>query len=119
VIEATSFVYPRWVPQLADAGEVLAALPRTAGVRYPVLVPDEPGLDRTLSAGATEIALFTSATESFARRNLGRTIEESMAMFAPVIERARAEGLAVRVTTVDASAGGLGGCPHAETATCR
>jgi len=96
VIEATSFVHPRWVPQLADAGEVLAALPRAAGVRYPVLVPNECGLDRAISAGATEIAVFASATEAFARRNLGRTVEESMAMFAPVIQRARAEGLAVR-----------------------
>jgi hydroxymethylglutaryl-CoA lyase len=96
VIEATSFVHPQWVPQLADAAEVLAAIPRVAGVRYPVLVPNERGLDRALAAGATEIAVFASATEAFARRNLGRTVDESMAMFAPVIGRARAEGLAVR-----------------------
>ncbi|MGH3219130.1 MAG: hydroxymethylglutaryl-CoA lyase [Streptosporangiaceae bacterium] len=96
VIEATSFVHPHWVPQLADAAEVLAELPRLAGVRYPVLVPNERGLDRALAAGATEIAIFASATESFARRNLGRTVDESMAMFAPVVGRARAEGLAVR-----------------------
>ena len=96
VIEATSFVHPRWVPQLADAAELLAALPRVEGVRYPVLVPNERGLDRALSAGVTEIAVFGSATETFARRNLNRTIAESMAMFAPVIERARAEGVTVR-----------------------
>jgi hydroxymethylglutaryl-CoA lyase len=96
VIEATSFVHPRWVPQLADAAELLAALPRVEGVRYPVLVPNERGLDRALSAGVTEIAVFGSATETFARRNLNRTVAESMAMFAPVIERARAEGVTVR-----------------------
>lgn len=96
VIEATSFVRPDWVPQLADAGELLAALPRAAGVRYPVLVPNERGLDRALAAGVTEIAVFASATETFARRNLNRTVDESIAMFAPVIARARAGGLAVR-----------------------
>ncbi len=96
VIEATSFVHPRWVPQLADAEELLAVLPRAAGVRYPVLVPNERGLDRALAAGVTEIAIFASATETFARRNLNRTVEESIAMFAPVAERARAEGLGVR-----------------------
>jgi hydroxymethylglutaryl-CoA lyase len=96
VIEATSFVHPRWVPQLADAGEVLAALSPAAGARYPVLVPNERGLERALAAGATEIAVFASATEAFASRNLGRSVDESLAMFAPVIDRARAEGLGVR-----------------------
>ncbi len=96
VIEATSFVHPRWVPQLADAADLLAALPQVEGVRYPVLVPNERGLDRALTAGVTEIAVFGSATETFARRNLNRTVAESMAMFAPVIERARAEGVTVR-----------------------
>jgi hydroxymethylglutaryl-CoA lyase len=96
VIEPTSFVHPRWIPQLADAEELLAVLPRMAGVRYPVLVPNERGLDRALAAGVTEIAIFGSATETFARRNLNRTVDESIMMFAPVAERARAEGLAVR-----------------------
>jgi hydroxymethylglutaryl-CoA lyase len=96
VIEVTSFVHPRWIPQLADAADLLAVLPRVAGVRYPVLVPNERGLDRALASGVAEIALFASATETFARRNLNRTIPESMAMFAPVVERARAEGVAVR-----------------------
>jgi hydroxymethylglutaryl-CoA lyase len=96
VIEATSFVHPRWIPQLADAEEVMAALSPAAGVRCPVLVPNERGLERALAAGATEIAVFASATEAFARRNLGRTVDESLAMFAPVIDRARAEGLSVR-----------------------
>src|SRR6202035_1908970 len=96
VIESTSFVHPRWVPQLADATELLALLPRAPGVRYPVLVPNERGLDRALAAGVTEIAVFGSATETFARRNLNRTIEESFAMFAPVVARAQTEGAKVR-----------------------
>ncbi|GAA2417674.1 hydroxymethylglutaryl-CoA lyase [Actinomadura vinacea] len=95
-IETTSFVHPKWVPQLADAEELLAALPGPAASPRPVLVPNERGLDRALAHGVTEIAVFGSATESFARRNLNRTIEESLAMFAPVVERARAEGLWVR-----------------------
>ncbi|HEU0129331.1 MAG TPA: hydroxymethylglutaryl-CoA lyase [Pseudonocardiaceae bacterium] len=96
VLEATSFVSPRWVPQLADATELLATLARREGVRYPVLVPNERGLDRALAAGVTEIAIFASATESFARRNLGRGREEQFSMFSPVLRRARAEGLGVR-----------------------
>ncbi|WP_242887499.1 hydroxymethylglutaryl-CoA lyase [Actinomadura litoris] len=95
-IETTSFVHPKWVPQLADAEELLGLLPRSPGVRYPVLVPNERGLDRALALGATEIAIFGSATETFARRNLNRTVDESLAMFAPVVERARAQGLWVR-----------------------
>lgn len=95
-IETTSFVHPTWVPQLADAQELLDVLPRSPGLRYPVLVPNERGLDRALANGVTEIAIFGSATETFARRNLNRTVDESLAMFAPVVERARAEGLWVR-----------------------
>ncbi|MET8144448.1 hydroxymethylglutaryl-CoA lyase [Sphaerisporangium sp. NPDC005288] len=95
-IETTSFVHPKWVPQLADAEELLGRLDRVPGVRYPVLVPNERGLDRALALGVTDIAVFGSATESFARRNLNRSVEESMAMFAPVVERARAGGLDVR-----------------------
>ncbi|MGK5552811.1 hydroxymethylglutaryl-CoA lyase [Actinomadura kijaniata] len=94
-IETTSFVHPKWVPQLADAEELLKALPATADPR-PVLVPNERGLDRALALGVREIAIFGSATETFARRNLNRTVDESLAMFAPVVERARAEGLWVR-----------------------
>ena len=95
-IEATSFVHPKWVPQLADAEELLGVLPRAKGVRYPVLVPNERGLDRALSAGIEEIAVFGSATETFARRNLNRTVDESITMFAPVVSRALAEGMTVR-----------------------
>ncbi|MFA1547842.1 hydroxymethylglutaryl-CoA lyase [Actinomadura chokoriensis] len=95
-IETTSFVHPKWVPQLADAEQLLDVLPRSPQLRYPVLVPNERGLERALSNGVTEIAVFGSATETFARRNLNRTVDESLAMFAPVVERARAEGLWVR-----------------------
>jgi hydroxymethylglutaryl-CoA lyase len=95
-VEATSFVAPRWVPQLADAEDVVAALIPHPGVRYPVLVPNESGLDRALRAGVADVAVFAAVTETFARRNLNRTIDESMAMFAPVVDRARREGLGVR-----------------------
>lgn len=95
-IETTSFVHPRWVPQLADAEDLLDVLPRSPDLRYPVLVPNERGLERALSNGVTEIAIFGSATESFARRNLNRSVDESIAMFAPVVERAHSEGLWVR-----------------------
>jgi len=96
VLEATSFVHPRWVPQLADAAELLGLLARRDGVRYPVLVPNERGLDRALAAGVAEIAIFASATESFAQRNLNRGLDEQFVMFSPVVARARADGLAVR-----------------------
>ncbi|MBR7741986.1 hydroxymethylglutaryl-CoA lyase [Phycicoccus sp. BSK3Z-2] len=96
-VETTSFVDPRWVPQLADAEEVLGLLgPDGVGARRPVLVPNVRGLDRALAAGVGAVAVFGSATETFARRNLNRNVEESLGMFAPVVERARAEGLWVR-----------------------
>src|SRR6185436_17209256 len=72
VLEATSFVHPKWVPQLADAEQVLAGLDRRDGVAYPVLVPNERGLDRALAAGVRHVAIFASATETFANRNLNR-----------------------------------------------
>lgn len=94
-IEATSFVHPKWVPQLADAEELF---PRVAGlpVALPVLVPNERGLDRALALGARRVAVFASATESFAKANLNRTLDESLAMFAPVVRRAKDEGVLVR-----------------------
>ncbi|MGB3441255.1 MAG: hydroxymethylglutaryl-CoA lyase [Actinophytocola sp.] len=95
-VEATSFVHPKWVPQLADAEELLAGLAQRDGVRYPVLVPNERGLDRALAAGVRHIAIFASATETFASRNLNRTLDSQMAMFEPVVSRAVAEGLDVR-----------------------
>jgi hydroxymethylglutaryl-CoA lyase len=96
VIEATSFVHPKWVPQLADAEILLAKLDRRSGVRYPVLVPNERGLERALDAGVDEIAIFASATETFAERNLNRTVAESIEMFTPVVASARSRGLRVR-----------------------
>lgn len=102
VVEATSFVHPRWVPQLADAADVLAGITPVDGVRYPVLVPNEKGLDRALEAGVTEVAVFGAASEAFSQRNLNRTIDESLDMFAPVVHRATEAGLRVRgyVSTV-------------------
>ncbi|GAA3843227.1 hydroxymethylglutaryl-CoA lyase [Saccharothrix violaceirubra] len=96
VVEATSFVHPKWVPQLADAEELLARLDRRDGVDYPVLVPNERGLDRALAARVGHVAIFASATDSFARRNLNRALDEQFAMFEPVVARAKAEGLKVR-----------------------
>lgn len=96
VVEATSFVRPDRIPQLADADEVMRGIRRAPGVRYPVLVPNERGLDNAIAAGATEVAVFASATDTFAQRNLGRPMGEQMAMFAPVIGRARELGLPVR-----------------------
>ncbi|MFJ1707939.1 hydroxymethylglutaryl-CoA lyase [Kitasatospora sp. NPDC088346] len=99
-VEATSFVHPKWVPQLADAEQLmpeLAGLPGLhPGLRLPVLVPNERGLDRALAHHATDIAVFASATETFARRNLNRSADEAMAMFRPVVERAGAAGVPVR-----------------------
>ncbi|GAA4918809.1 hydroxymethylglutaryl-CoA lyase [Streptomyces coeruleoprunus] len=94
-VEATSFVHPKWVPQLADAEQLFPQV-RDLDVRLPVLVPNERGLDRALALGAREVAVFASATESFAKANLNRTVDEALAMFAPVVARAKAEGLTVR-----------------------
>ncbi|MET9437385.1 hydroxymethylglutaryl-CoA lyase [Streptomyces sp. NPDC006551] len=94
-VEATSFVHPKWVPQLADAEELFPLL-RGVPARLPVLVPNERGLDRALSLGAREIAVFASATESFAKANLNRTVDEALAMFAPTVTRAIEQGLKVR-----------------------
>jgi hydroxymethylglutaryl-CoA lyase len=94
-VELTSFVPAKWVPQLADAEELLRLLGPLSG-RHPVLVPTEKGLNRALDAGVREIAVFASATETFAQRNLNRTVQESLEMFAPLVARARGEGLAVR-----------------------
>lgn len=96
VIEATSFVRPDRVPQLADAAELMQRLDRRPGVAYPVLVPNVRGLDRALECGVTDIAVFASATETFAQRNLGRSLDDQYAMFEPVVTRARAAGLRVR-----------------------
>ena len=106
-IEATSFVSPKWVPQLADAAEVFAGIDRRPGVSYPVLVPNERGYDRARAAGAEEVAVFTAASEAFSRKNTNASIDESIERFRPVLERARADGVRVRgyVSTVL-------GCPY-------
>ncbi len=106
-IEATAFVSPKWVPQMADATEVLAGIQRMAGIAYPVLVPNEQGYARARDAGADEVAVFTAASEAFNLRNTNASIAQSLERFAPVLERARADGVRVRgyVSTVL-------GCPY-------
>lgn len=106
-IEATSFVSPRWVPQLADAAEVYAGIAPVPGVDYPVLVPNLQGYERAAAVGVREVAVFTAASETFNRTNTNAGIDESLARFAPVLERAAADGVKVRgyVSTVL-------GCPY-------
>ncbi len=96
IVEVTSFVHPRWVPQLADAEALLARVDHRGATPMPVLVPNERGLDRALAEGVRHIAIFGSATETFARRNLNRSLEEQFSMFEPTVARARAEGMDVR-----------------------
>ncbi|MCW2752669.1 MAG: hydroxymethylglutaryl-CoA lyase [Marmoricola sp.] len=95
VVEVTSFVHPSWVPQLADAAELIELLGQD-GRRHPVLVPNERGLDRALELGCEHIAIFGSATETFAQKNLNRSLDEQFSMFEPTVARARAAGLDVR-----------------------
>ena len=95
IVEATSFVHPKWVPQLADAAEVMTEL-GDEGRDLPVLVPNERGLDRALGLGLKHVAIFGSATETFAQRNLNRSLDEQFAMFEPTVRRAREAGLDVR-----------------------
>ena len=96
-IETTSFVPPGWIPQLADSAALLALLVEVGrGRNRPVLVPNERGLDAALAQGVQAVAIFGSATETFARKNLNRSVEESITMFGPVVKRARDEGLWVR-----------------------
>lgn len=95
IVEATSFVHPTWVPQLADAAELMELL-GPDGKHLPVLVPNERGLDRALELGCEHIAIFGSATETFAAKNLNSTLDDQFAMFAPTVERARAAGVDVR-----------------------
>jgi hydroxymethylglutaryl-CoA lyase len=95
IVEATSFVHPTWVPQLADAADLMELLGE-AGRDCPVLVPNERGLDRALELGCRHIAIFGSATETFAQKNLNRSLDEQFAMFEPTVRRARDAGLDVR-----------------------
>lgn len=110
VIEATSFVNPKAVPQLADAEEVMSGIVRLPGVRYPVLIPNERGLDRAIAAGVDAIALFTAASEEFAQANVGASIAGTFERFAPVVAAARSRGIWIRGYVSVAL-----GCPYAGT----
>jgi len=107
VVEATSFVSPRAIPQLSDASEVMHGLTRLPTTQYPVLVPNLKGMQRALAAGVRAVAVFTAASESFTRHNINTTIAESLANFQPVVKLAQQEGVTVRgyISTVF-------GCPY-------
>ena len=96
VIEVSAFVSPTWVPQMADASEVFAGITRAPDIRYTALVPNLAGLDRALQAGVTEIAVFAASTETFSRKNINQSIDDSLANYKQVCERATASGLRVR-----------------------
>src|SRR6185295_19108736 len=96
VIEATAFVSPKWVPQMADNAEVMAGMRRNPGVTYPVLVPNRKGLEAAIAAGASEVVVFGAATESFSKRNTNCSIAEGIARFSEVCSEAIASGLKVR-----------------------
>lgn len=106
-IEATAFVSPKWVPQMADNAEVMRQITRLNGVTYPVLTPNLKGLEAALATGVTEVAVFAAASEAFSQKNINCSIDESIERFVPVIESAREHGVAVRgyVSTVV-------GCPY-------
>jgi hydroxymethylglutaryl-CoA lyase len=96
VIEVSAFVSPKWVPQMADATEVFAAIARRPGVRYTALVPNLAGLERATAAGVTEVAIFAASTETFSRKNINQGVDESLATYKQVCDRAIAAGLRVR-----------------------
>ena len=96
VIEVTAFVRPSWVPQMADAAEVFGGVTKRPGTRYTALVPNLQGLERAVAAGATEVAVFAASTETFSRRNINQGIDESLAIYRQVCERARSLGIRVR-----------------------
>jgi isopropylmalate/homocitrate/citramalate synthase len=107
VIEAGAFVSPKWVPQMADTADVYRNIPKDPGVEYPVLVPNMKGLERAMEAGVKSIAIFTAASETFNKRNINMTIEESFANYAPVVARALQERMRVRGYVSTAF-----GCPY-------
>jgi hydroxymethylglutaryl-CoA lyase len=96
VIEVSAFVSPKWVPQMADAADVFRGIARTPGIRYTALVPNIAGLDRAVAAGVTEVAIFAAATDAFSRKNINQSVDESLATYKGVCDRALAEGLRVR-----------------------
>jgi hydroxymethylglutaryl-CoA lyase len=110
VIEVTAFVSPKWVPQMADAAEVVAGIARRPGTRYTALVPNLQGLERALAAGVTEVAVFAAATETFSRKNINQSIAGSLTTYAAVCDRARAAGVPVRGYLSTAF-----GCPYEGT----
>jgi hydroxymethylglutaryl-CoA lyase len=107
VIEAGAFVSPKWVPQMADSGEVYREIPKDPGVEYPVLVPNLRGLERAIEAGVRSIAIFTAASDTFNQRNINMSIDDSFVNYAPVVARAREEGMRVRGYVSTAF-----GCPY-------
>ncbi len=107
VIEAGAFVSPKWVPQMADTAEVYRDIPKDPGVEYPVLVPNMRGLERAIEAGVKSIAIFTAASETFNKRNINMSIDESFENYAPVALRAHEEGLRLRGYVSTAF-----GCPY-------
>jgi len=107
VIEAGAFVSPKWIPQMADTADVYRNIPKDPGVEYPVLVPNMKGLERAIEAGVKSIAIFTAASETFNKRNINMTIEESFANYAPVVARALEERMRVRGYVSTAF-----GCPY-------
>jgi hydroxymethylglutaryl-CoA lyase len=106
-IEAGAFVSPKWVPQMADTAEVYRNIPKDPGVDYPVLVPNMRGLERAIEANVKSIAVFTAASETFNKRNINMSIDESFINYAPVAQRARGEGMRVRGYVSTAF-----GCPY-------
>nr|XP_012605955.2 hydroxymethylglutaryl-CoA lyase, mitochondrial isoform X2 [Microcebus murinus] len=140
VIEATSFVSPKWVPQMADHTEVLKGIQKFPSISYPVLVPNLKGFEAAVAAGAKEVTVFGAASELFTQKNINSSIEESFQRFDVIFKGAQAAGIPVRgyvscvlgcpyegkispakvaemgVTVVDASVAGLGGCPYAQGA---
>jgi len=107
VIEAGAFVSPKWVPQMADTADVYRDIPKDPGVDFPVLVPNMKGLERAIEAGVKSIAIFTAASETFNKRNINMSIDESFENYAPVAARAREEGIRVRGYVSTAF-----GCPY-------
>jgi hydroxymethylglutaryl-CoA lyase len=107
VIEAGAFVSPKWVPQMADTADVYREIPKDPGVEYPVLVPNMRGLERAIETGVKSIAIFTASSESFNKRNINMSIDESFENYAPVVMRAREEGMRVRGYVSTAF-----GCPY-------
>ena len=107
VIEAGAFVSPKWVPQMADTAEVYAEIPKDPGVEYPVLVPNMRGLERAIEAGVKSVSIFTAASDTFNKRNINMSIDESFENYTPVVARALSEGMRVRGYVSTAF-----GCPY-------